>query len=197
MRDVLTIADNEKYLRQKSKYVDLNDKDLPREIEDLKEYCFSNAVYAMAAVQIGIPKRIVFVKTAKPAYSLDVGLGEKETQLLLINPKIVSMKGRTRFWEGCQSALDYAGLVERPYSIVVKYQTLDGTIKSETFEGFIATVVSHEIDHLDGIFHMDRTKTVIKTSKEERLKLRNKQPYEILSKTCDFKYPPIAQFKTK
>jgi len=59
---VITINDNETYLRQKSKEVDFNDSELCNNIEILGKYCMENDVLAMAAIQLGIPKRIIYVK---------------------------------------------------------------------------------------------------------------------------------------
>lgn len=192
MRNHITIDEDEKFLRQISKKVEFPDKDLSNEVKDLKEYCLANDVYAMAAVQIGIPKRLVYVKSTVPTYSSH--MRHADTELLMINPKIISMKGCTEFWEACQSALDYAGLVERPYEIVVQYQNTNGDVKTEKFEGFGATVISHEIDHLDGIFHMDRAKKVLKMPQSERIEMRKSQPYKILSKDCSFEYGKIKTF---
>ena len=58
----ITIKDNEKYLRQISTPVDLNDKEVSNYISILEQFCKENEVMAMAAVQLGIPKRIVYVK---------------------------------------------------------------------------------------------------------------------------------------
>ena len=58
----LTILDNESFLRQRSKEVLLGDKTLENDIKILEEYCLENDVLAMAAVQLGIPKRIIYLK---------------------------------------------------------------------------------------------------------------------------------------
>ena len=59
----ITINDDEKFLRQISKEVDIkNDKELINDIKVLEEYCKNNSVMAMAAVQLGIPKRLIYLK---------------------------------------------------------------------------------------------------------------------------------------
>ena len=78
------------------------------------------------------------------------------------------------------------GLVVRPYEIVVKYSDIDGLEHEEKFEGFETTVLSHELDHLDGILHMDVAEKVIQMSVEERKNFRKEHPYEIISKTCEY-----------
>ncbi len=178
----LTIAKHEKYLRQQSLPVNLEDTELLNNISILKEYTHSNNVWAMAGVQLGIPKQLVYIKSTDSK-------GPNKTQqdpLLLINPKVIASYGRTLFWEACASCMDNVGLVERPYSIQVQYQDLQGVWQERLFEGFESTVISHEIDHLNGILHMDRAIEVRQLSKEDRIKLREKEPYKIISKTDDF-----------
>lgn len=179
-----TIENDEDYLRKISKEVSFDDKELKDDIKLLEQFCLDTECFALAAVQIGIPKRIVYLKNT----TLDVPLDDinYNESKVLINPTIVSRKGKTEFWEACLSCLDNVGLVERPYEINIKYYDIDGNLKEEKFEGFESTVLSHELDHLDGILHMDIAKKVLVMSKEERMKLREKYPYKIISKDCDF-----------
>ena len=110
-----TIATDEDYLRQISKPVLFEDNSYRKDIKLLEEFCLNNKCFALAAIQIGIPKRIVYLKNT----SLDVSLEDKDynEKKILINPVIISRKGHTKFWEACVSCLDNMGLVERPYKI--------------------------------------------------------------------------------
>ena len=63
---------------------------------------------------------------------------------------------------------------------------VEGNIHNDVFEGFEATVLSHEMDHLDGILHMDVADKVVQMEKEERKKLRQEQGYEIIAKDGDY-----------
>ena len=203
----ITIENNEQYLRQSSKKVDISDPELHNNIVVLQDYCMQNDVMAMAAVQLGIPKRIVYVKNT----NLDIlnkrltDEGKEETKdyneaKVLINPEIISKEGITTFWEACASCSWYEGEVKkwhngkvrRPYKIRVKYVDIDGKQHEDEFEGFESTVLCHEIDHLDGILHIDIADKVIKGTKEERIELRKKEGYTILSQTGNFE-----QLKTK
>lgn len=186
----ITIFDDEEFLRQVSKPVDFeNDKDLEQNLNDLIEYTLNNnKAYAMASIQLGIPKRILFVKSTKEGVATT---GEDNSLILMINPVVLSRKGKTQFWEACVSGSNYIGLVERPYEIVIKYQDRNSKEKTEKFEGFASTVLSHELDHLDGIFHMDRAKELHWVPTEERKNFRNDEPYKIISKTCEFNYPEV------
>ena len=179
-----TIENDEKFLRQISKEVSFNDKSYLKDIEKIKEFCSNIECFALAAVQIGIPKRIVYLNST----SLD----EKKEKTnydeskVLINPIIISRKGKTKYWEACLSCLDNMGLVIRPYEIVVKYYDIDKNEHIETIKGFESTIISHEIDHLDGVLHMDIAEEVIEMTREERKKFRETHPYEIISKTCNY-----------
>lgn len=188
MLSVLTIDKYEKFLRQVSKKVDFNDPELSQNINDIIEWSMENdRNYAMAAIQFGINKRIVFIKSTTQNDT------SPNSQILMINPEIISKEGRTEFWEACVSGLNNLGLVERPYRIVVKYYDKNGNEHLQDFEGFSATVISHELDHLDGIFHMDRAKQVIQLTPEERLEFRKNNQYKIISTTGAFEYKNLYQ----
>ncbi|MDE5586796.1 MAG: peptide deformylase [Bacilli bacterium] len=187
MEDIerITIDDNEPYLRQISEEVDFKDLSYLEDIKKLEYFCTHNRVFAMAAVQIGIPKRIIYLKntTLDDSKYDDLTYNEKR---IFINPVILSRKGRTRYLEACASCIDYAGVVERPYEIEVEYYKEDGTKTKEILEGFISTVFSHEYDHLNGVLHIDIAKETMRMNVEERKKYREEHPYEILNKTEDF-----------
>ena len=191
MLEVLTIDKHEKFLRQISKKVDFTEKDLQQNMNDIIEWCLStNRAYAMAAIQFGIAKRIVYIKHTKLDNS---DTSNENSQILMINPEIILKQGKTESWEACVSGLDNLGLVERPYKIVVKYQDGEAKEHIQEFEGFSATVVSHELDHLDGIFHMDRAKKLIQLQRSERAEYKKAHPYKVISKTCEFECEPIKK----
>jgi len=186
----ITIKDNEGYLRQISKKVNINDPELHNNIVTLQNYCMENDVMAMAAIQLGMPKRIIYVKNTNLEV-LDKRAteeGKEETKeyneaKVLINPQIIFKEGLTTYWEACASCTWFAGKVKRPYRIKVKYLDIVGNEIEEYFEGFETTVLCHEIDHLDGILHMDIADTVVEATKEQRIDLRKNDGYAILNKT--------------
>ena len=190
----ITIADNEPYLRQISAPVDIaNDGNLSSDIDVLEKFCKENEVMAMAAVQLGIPKRLVYLKNT----NLDIinkiqtdSTSEEEKNYnearVLINPIIINRKGLTEYWENCASCLNNCGRVLRPYKIDLEYYDIDGNKHSEVFEGFESTVLSHEIDHLDGVLHIDIAEEIIEMSNEERKIWRQSHGYKIYSKTGDY-----------
>lgn len=179
-----TILNDEEYLRQISEPVDLNDEIYKEEIKLLEQFCLETECFALAAVQIGIPKRIIYLKNT----TLDVPLenmNHNESRVL-INPIVTSRRGHTKYWEACLSCLDNMGLVSRPYEIDVQYYDKNGFENVQTFKGFEATVLSHELDHLDGILHMDVAEEVLNMPLEERKLYRKTHSYEVISKTCDY-----------
>ncbi len=190
----ITIADNEDYLRQISKPVDItNDKDLSKDISILDEFCKKSGVLAMAAIQLGIPKRIIYLKNTnlEIVQKMQTNSATKEEEnhneaKILINPIIINREGLTEYWENCASCLNNCGRVLRPYKIELEYQTVDGTNEKIIFEGFESTVLSHEYDHLDGILHIDIAEEIKVMPKEERKIWRQTHDYNIISTTGNY-----------
>lgn len=161
-----------------------------------------NQVFAMAAVQIGIPKRIIYLKNTTSDMRKNSDLNYNEAKVL-INPVILHKKGHTRYLEGCASCINtgekeiiyYAGLVERPYQVEVEYYTIEGERKREIFTGFPATVFSHENDHLNGILHMDIAIQIMKLTKKQMKEYRDNHPYEIIDRENE--YQSVVLYKKK
>ncbi len=171
------------WLRQVSKDVDLSTDDVSEDLKVLEEYCLGHGVFAMAAVQLGIPKRLVYIKNT----NLDkIDDEEWNEATILVNPVIKRREGLTKYWEACASCMDNTGLVLRPYLVEIEYLDIDGKKCEMTFEGFPATVFSHEYDHLDGILHMDKALEILVMNREERKAYRELHPYEVISKDGDF-----------
>lgn len=180
---LITIDNNEKFLRQISKCVDFHDQELTKNINILEKYCLENEVYAMASVQLGIPKRLIYIKNTNLKKIKNKTHNEK---IVLINPVILKKEGLTKYWEACASCGDNMGLVERPYKVIINYYDLNGKKHIKTFKGFRATVFSHEYDHLFGILHMDRALELKVMTIKEREKYRKTHGYEIISTTGNF-----------
>ena len=198
--DRKTIEDDEDYLRQISTDIDFNHDNLNLYVEQLKEYCDSHYCYALAPVQIGIPKRIIYIKNSSQNMDNNTTKGYDES-LIYINPVIIAAKGLTNFLEGCESCIyhkdgkiiHYVGVVDRPYSIKIEYYDILG--KKKTIEGFEATVFFHEYDHLNGILHMDRVSNIYEMTIEEMKAYRIEHPYDIISK--DEPYQLVKNKKIK
>lgn len=117
----ITIYDDEEFLRQVSLPVDIkNDYNLENDINVLDEYCRENGVLAMAAIQLGIPKRIIYLKNTnlEMVRKIQENKNNEETEKyneakVLINPVIIKKEGLTEYWEACASCVDNFGLVKR------------------------------------------------------------------------------------
>lgn len=137
----------------------------------------------MASVQLGILKKMIYIKNTDLKKTKDKTHNEK---IILINPIIIKKEGLTKYWEACASCGDNMELVERLYKVIINYYDLDGKKHIKTFKGFKATVFSHEYDHILGILHIDRALEIKIMKKKAREKYRKTHGYEIISKTCEF-----------
>lgn len=190
-----TIEKDEKLLRTQSIDVDFNNdkENLIYWVDMLKTYCRNNAVYALALIQLGINKKIIYIKNTSTDMDKNK-LHNHDEEIIMINPTIIEKKGHTQFLEGCQSCTSktipngfITGIIDRPYSIVVEYYNLKGEKVTEAFEGFKTTVFCHEYDHLNGILHIDLAKEIFNMTLEDMKKYRSKNPYKVLSidKSCE------------
>ena len=131
-------------LREKCVEVPSITDGIKRLIDDMFETMYEFDGVGLAAPQIGIAKKIVVI---------DDRDGNK---LALINPVITESKGEQISEEGCLSLPGFAGRVKRPEFVKVEALNIDGDEIILEAEGFLAIVLSHEIDHLDGILYKDK-----------------------------------------
>ncbi|MGH3834668.1 MAG: peptide deformylase [Pseudonocardiaceae bacterium] len=112
----------------------------------------------LAAPQLGVSVKVVVVEVRKT----DVFPDRPVSPLLrMINPVIVEQSGTTETdWEGCFSVPGLMGLVPRAEAITVEYTSADGKDITEYYSGYVARVIQHEIDHLDGVEFVDRMKSM-------------------------------------
>jgi peptide deformylase len=129
-------------LREKSKFVTNFDDQLPEFIARMKEIMRTANGVGLAAPQVGVLKRI---------FIYDSG----DSVQAVINPKITRSKGEQVGEEGCLSLPGLQGEVTRAYEVVVKGQDEFGDPIKIRAEEFLARVIQHEIDHLDGILFID------------------------------------------
>ncbi|WP_238882284.1 peptide deformylase [Clostridium sp. YIM B02551] len=126
-------------------------------IEDLRDTLATVDGVGLAAPQIAVNKRVVYI---------DLRDGESEP-VVLINPEILEQEGKEVDSEGCLSYVGYEGLVERPTRVVVQAYDEDGNLMEYEAEGFLARCFCHEIDHLDGIMYVDKATEVYELEEEE------------------------------
>jgi peptide deformylase len=122
----------------------------------------------LAAPQVGLNERIIVVEVRKT----DLFPNRPESPLyIMINPEIIEFSGEVEEgWEGCFSVPGLMGLVSRAKFVTVKYSTSDGIEKTEMFEGYVARVVQHEYDHLNGCIFLDRMESMKSISTVENYK---------------------------
>ncbi len=133
------------------------------EIRDLAQDMFDSMYAArgigLAAIQIGVMKRVVVCDLGKEIPGRFDEEGEPETEpdpQVFVNPEIIwRSEDVSTYEEGCLSIPDYTEEVERPARIRFRYLTLDGEPREEEAEGLRATCMQHEIDHLDGKLFID------------------------------------------
>ena len=146
LRPIIILPDPK--LRLVSKTIERVDDPLRRLIDDMIETMHDAPGVGLAAVQVAELIRVLVVDTAKK---------EEEPQpQAFINPEILwSSEERSTYEEGCLSIPEYYAEVERPASVRARYLDRDGKPSEILVEGLLATVMQHEIDHLDGVLFID------------------------------------------
>jgi len=136
-------------LRQTSQQVSDFGDEFQKFIDELVETLKDNPIsIGLSAPQVGKLIRVSVI---------NLNEGKKEPTLIIVNPKIISWSGKKdKKKESCMSLPHYRGEVERRKKVELSFQDRYGIWHQENFEGFIAHVVGHEIDHLDGILYIDR-----------------------------------------
>ena len=146
VRPILEVPDPA--LRTKCEEVAAFDKSLEPLTDEMLETMYDATGRGLAAPQIGILKR-VFVMDCRWKE------GDKDPRTF-VNPAIVAQSDETSSYEeGCLSIPGRTSLVTRPARVEVSWHSIDGTPHRAWFDGFEATCVQHEIDHLDGILCTD------------------------------------------
>ncbi len=139
-------------LRKKSADVDTFDDKFNTFLEEMTEIMYREDGIGLAAPQIGVSKNVVI---------LDVGeLVEDESLRIFINPKILSASGSSVIEEGCLSIPGVREEVTRPEIIELEFQDETGASYTHEFDGWLARVLQHEIDHLNGILFVDHISPV-------------------------------------
>jgi peptide deformylase len=124
-------------------------EDFQKSVEDLVETFWSHKIaVGLAANQIGIPLKVAVINPTRD---------NKVPDLLLVNPVITSLTGKKDVKkESCMSIPHFAGEVERRKKVSISYKDRHGNEQQLDAEGFLARVIQHETDHLDGKLYLDR-----------------------------------------
>jgi peptide deformylase len=135
-------------LRLSSEPVDAITDEIRALAKDMLDTMYDAPGVGLAAIQIGVAKRVV---------TMDVSKSDNELQpMVLINPEIVwASKEKRVYEEGCLSIPEYYEEVERADRVRFRYTTLKGETVEMDADGLMATCVQHEIDHLNGVLFID------------------------------------------
>jgi peptide deformylase len=146
LRDIIILPD--KRLRQISAKVDTITPEIRTLAADMLETMYDAPGIGLAAIQVGVPLRVVTMDLAKK--------DDEKTPRVFINPEIVARSEETSIYEeGCLSIPDIHEDVERPAKVRVRYMGLDGKVHEEDAEELYATCIQHEVDHLNGVLFLD------------------------------------------
>jgi peptide deformylase len=146
LRPIIILPDPK--LRHVSKKIERVDDPLRRLIDDMIETMHEAPGVGLAAIQVAEPIRLLVVDVAKKEDPPD--------PQVFINPEIVwSSEERSTYEEGCLSIPEYYAEVERPASVRARALDREGKLREVLVEGLMATVLQHEIDHLDGVLFID------------------------------------------
>ena len=141
IRDIITVPDETlKKISEPIEKVGVNEKKL---INDLFETMYNSNGIGLAAVQVGILKRVLVVDVSSK--------DDEKKPMCFINPSIKKVSDEMSVYEeGCLSIPDTFIEIQRPKICKVEYVDIDGKIKTQEFDGLLSTCVQHEINHLDG-----------------------------------------------
>jgi len=145
IRKILTEPD--KILRQISQPVEVVGNEEQDLMRDMLETMYAAKGIGLAAIQVGVPKRIIV---------LDLNKDEKKSPMYFVNP-IIKQKNliNSIYEEGCLSVPNQFAEIERPNKCEVEYLDFNGNKQLLRADGLLATCIQHEIDHLEGILFID------------------------------------------
>lgn len=151
-------TDEDPILRKKSKVVSNYNDRLKVLVDDMYETMDVAYGVGLAAPQVGILKRVIVIDNRDE---------ENGKRFYMINPEIIEKEGVEVGMEGCLSVPGKQGTVERSKDIKVRYNDLSGEEKILEAEDFLARILQHEIDHLDGILYTDKAIEMYEAESEE------------------------------
>ncbi len=135
-------------LRKKCDPLETVNAETKKLMDDMLETMYAAPGIGLAAVQIGILKRLVVIDISKEK--------DQKKPLFLVNPEIISQSNeKSVYEEGCLSLPGQFAEVERPAECVVKYVDYNGNLKELKADGLLATCIQHEVDHLNGVLFID------------------------------------------
>ena len=146
IKKILTEPDP--FLRQKSLKVEEVNHEIQQLMDDMLQTMYAAPGIGLAAIQIGIPKRVIVIDLSKE--------GEKKNPLYFVNPEIITKSNNDlSYEEGCLSVPNQFAEISRPDTCKVKFLDYEGKERILDARGLLATCIQHEMDHLEGILFID------------------------------------------
>ncbi|MDE2486945.1 MAG: peptide deformylase [Alphaproteobacteria bacterium] len=163
IREILVVPNPA--LKQVSAPVEQVDDALRALMDDMLETMYAAPGIGLAAIQIGVPKRVIVMDLARE--------GEDQQPRYFVNPEILWASDETApYEEGCLSVPDIYDEVERPARVRLRYMNYAGEPIEEDAEGIFAVCIQHEMDHLDGVLFIDH---LSRLKREQAIKKVKKQ----------------------
>jgi len=167
IRPILTVPDP--VLKQVSRRVDAVTDETRKLMDDMLETMYAAPGIGLAAVQIGVPQRVIVMDLAKE--------GDPPAPRYFVNPEILESSDEMQTYEeGCLSVPEYFDEVERPNRVKLRYLNYQGEQVEEWAEGMYAVCIQHEMDHLQGtlfIDHLSRLKRSFAINKVKKAKKKD------------------------
>ena len=161
------LTEPNKILRQISKPLDKITKEDQNLMDDMLETMYAANGIGLAAIQIGVPKRIIVMDISRDK--------DHKEPMYFINPVIKEKNlNKSTYEEGCLSVPDQFAEIERPSKCEVEYLDYYGKKKKLIAEGILPTCIQHEIDHLEGILFIDYLSKLKKSMIVKKLSKKNK-----------------------
>ncbi len=146
IKNILT--EPNKILRQVSKVVEKVGSQERQLMDDMLDTMYDANGIGLAAIQIGIPKRIIVMDISKDE--------NKKEPMYFVNPVIKNKDAqKSTYEEGCLSVPNQFAEIDRPSKCEIEYLNYDGEKKILKAEGLLAICIQHEMDHLEGILFID------------------------------------------
>jgi len=141
------LVEPDPFLRQVSHNVERVDNEIRKLMDDMLETMYEAPGIGLAAIQIGVPKRVIVI---------DISKEDEKKPMYFVNPEIVvKSKNNSSYEEGCLSVPGQFAEIDRPDKCHINYLDYNGQKKELKAEGLLATCIQHEMDHLEGILFID------------------------------------------
>ena len=171
IKDIITVPSE--ILKKKSEPIEKVGKNEKKLIKDLFDTMYASKGIGLAAVQVGILKRILVIDVSTK--------DEQKKPISLINPTIKRLSDDTSVYEeGCLSIPETFIEIERPKICEIEYIDLDGNKKELKCDGLMSTCVQHEINHLDGKLIIDHLSKLKKDFIIKKISKLQKNPDRVI-----------------